>query len=750
MNFIPNTLEKKTIIEIYILNIIILLYLFRPAIPQFKYPFILLFIFYFFYTVLIYKNRITSFITEYVQKYYLILFLVILFYLAMFFSNKLFLIVCKEAIEIAILLILLFIIELVISSEKKLTFFISNFLNITLVLSILIAVISTYINLEIQNYYGFYPANNYQNNFLSESLLIDRNFALIPVSFGFFILIYKLKNITSKFRLVLINLILLIFSLSIIISTSRRGLIMLMIIILGLIFCRLFSFVFKSLMIKKIVSNLSIFYLSVIIVTLSVALIINYGSYDFKVDTLKFLGVKDITSAKRIVTSTLYGLNSRFIKTTPYSRFNKLLWSKSFDPKDPDNGWGNGYYTTVFPLVGENVSIVPEGSIGYFLDKSCYFDHSDHHAYSNTVIATLKITENEHINSAVYCYVSSDFNGDLVCLRADGQSYGERVSHYELKFKGKWQKLSISAFCNQGEIPLGLYFNKQGVSNFSTLKGYVIFAYPQFVVETAKDEKSPTLVSDSLDSFEQNFKSFLKKSQQNKKNGSTNLDISSETLFCIKAPVSFTLNESSEVQMAGLLSPLSRFNNLGNLKFSNSLLLSSDTLYPDRNHFRTWIKEVFNEDTIYFKPKGVLIIDSVSTLFFGDRLSRWQFAIQVFSAEFNCRQKLFGGGFNYLNWYGYYFLKDKTQSDYPHNPFLSILLYSGIFGLLIYCFFLYKAFYYYLKYIKEYSLLFSFFLITFYFTFFSGGSPFDPPIFGFFSILPFFIHFVHSDSKLGL
>jgi hypothetical protein len=65
-------------------------------------------------------------------------------------------------------------------------------------------------------------------------------------------------------------------------------------------------------------------------------------------------------------------------------------------------------------------------------------------------------------------------------------------------------------------------------------------------------------------------------------------------------------------------------------------------------------------------------------------------------------------------------------------------------GLIIYCYFLYKVFFYYIKYISEYPLLFIFFLITFFFSFFSGGSPFDPPIMGFFVILPFFIHSIHK------
>jgi O-antigen ligase len=164
----------------------------------------------------------------------------------------------------------------------------------------------------------------------------------------------------------------------------------------------------------------------------------------------------------------------------------------------------------------------------------------------------------------------------------------------------------------------------------------------------------------------------------------------------------------------------------------------------DTDPIRNMASKFISEDTTYYPYKANIEATGNLTSFIGDRVLRWEFAYQIFRKEYTLKQKIFGGGFNFLNWYGYYFLHDKTQSDWPHNPFLSILLYSGIIGLLIYCFFIYKVFFYYLRYRKEYPLLFIFFLITFFFTFFSGGSPFDPPIMGFFVILPFFIHSIHK------
>jgi O-antigen ligase len=146
------------------------------------------------------------------------------------------------------------------------------------------------------------------------------------------------------------------------------------------------------------------------------------------------------------------------------------------------------------------------------------------------------------------------------------------------------------------------------------------------------------------------------------------------------------------------------------------------------------------EDTTYFPPKKLMTANTLSNNLSSSRTERWKFGWEIYSKEYNLLQKLTGNGFNFMNWYGYYFLKDKTKSDWPHNPFLAVLLYSGVVGLLLYLLLLYKVFNYYIKYIREYHVFFIFFLITFFFSFFSGSSPFDPPIMGFFILLPFFMH----------
>jgi O-antigen ligase len=125
---------------------------------------------------------------------------------------------------------------------------------------------------------------------------------------------------------------------------------------------------------------------------------------------------------------------------------------------------------------------------------------------------------------------------------------------------------------------------------------------------------------------------------------------------------------------------------------------------------------------------------------------RWRFGIKIFTKEYGIIKKLFGSGFNHLNWYGFYFENDKTMRDYPHNPFISILLYSGLLGVALYIHLLIRTFKYYLIYLQNHLHLFIFFLITLYFCFFSSENPFDPPMMGFFVALPFFSR--HIELKI--
>jgi O-antigen ligase len=156
----------------------------------------------------------------------------------------------------------------------------------------------------------------------------------------------------------------------------------------------------------------------------------------------------------------------------------------------------------------------------------------------------------------------------------------------------------------------------------------------------------------------------------------------------------------------------------------------------DADPVRNFVSKAIREDTIYHSFKSDLLLDSASYRV-GGRSMRWLFALKIFSQEFSFREKILGGGFKFLNWYSYVFLKVKRLNDHPHNPFLHVLLYSGLIGLILYIFLIIKVFRFYINQFKEYSILSICFFITFFFTFFSGSTPFDPPMMGFFIMLPF-------------
>ncbi|HDP74543.1 MAG TPA: hypothetical protein ENN49_01480, partial [Bacteroidales bacterium] len=152
-----------------------------------------------------------------------------------------------------------------------------------------------------------------------------------------------------------------------------------------------------------------------------------------------------------------------------------------------------------------------------------------------------------------------------------------------------------------------------------------------------------------------------------------------------------------------------------------------------------------------FLPKNVSLSDSIADdfkfsmegdRFAGPRVDRWRYAAYLFMNEYSFPQKLFGGGFTYTIKFARKFYPDEPQRDYdyPHNPFLSVLLYSGLLGLLVYLCFFAKTLYLYYIYRKEYWLFGLIFIATFFYSFFSSNSPFDPSLFGAMSVLPYLIH----------
>jgi hypothetical protein len=711
--------NEKYKIEICLINFIILLYLFRTAIPLLKFPFLALYSGFIVYSVINYRKRLLPALGEFIRTYYLILILTVILIISILISNKLYLTIFKDAVNMIIIISCFFLLNMFVTSRKGLSFFVSNLVYLIVIFAVVISLLQLLNQLAVFSYFDI--AHNIKNVISSKEVPdeIDYNFALLPAFFGTISILILLRRHDFKFQKVVYNLILVIFSLSIILSGSRRGIILFLLLIAFLVIAKAVSLFRKNNIFYRAGLNTGIFLFLVAGIFVLISLFVFRTSFEFKTKTLQTLGSRNVVLAKYNIATTVFRYSTAINRNISFS---ELFWIIAFDPRDPDSGWGDRVHKTIAPLSGKNVEIVPPGSKGYLMDSTCigsYYSSVDL-CESYTMGVYLKVNQGDKCKASVYCYVSdsADINSagygvGSLCI-SQNMVTGKITSSYDLEKKGIWQKLEIEFTCKKGDIPIYLSFWKKGVSDFSKLKGYVIFAYPVYEKTTLKET--------------------LLQSVESEKNQVKNTDS----------------QQPGIISSAKLLPVPGKFYYSGIFSFKMSDFFAQGTPQIDRDPIRESVSKLISEDTAYFPYKSNIVLDTISSQFLGDRLLRWEFAGQIFTKEYSLKQKLFGGGFNFLNWYGFYFLKDKTASDWPHNPFLSILLYSGIIGLIIYCIFLFMVFYYYIKYYKEYPLLFIFFLITFFFTFFSGGSPFDPPVFGFFSILPFFIHSVHKKSASNL
>jgi len=702
----------KSKFEIYLISLITLLFLYRIENPILKYPFVFLYLCFTIYVLIFYKRKIISNLKEYFINYILIIILLVILLLAFFFSHKIYLIVFKDAISAFILLSFFFILTILISSKKELLILFNSIIEISILFALFFSLLGLLDLFDIWPYASYFLTDN------GIAIDMDYNFALLPVIFGLLgVLYYLTVKERSRLHKIFYNILLITFSLQIFLSGSKRGFIILVLIIFSLVLFRIVLYFKSETYFGKTDSFFSFYLILLIFISIFAYLFINKVSFISKNNFLKNIGTKNISDTREKISSNVFKYFSFYDQKTSLEEFNNKIWSIQYDPREPDLGWcGQGIHKTIFPLIGANREIVPAGSKGLLIDSTFNVQTWDGDSYSITSLGKSFVDNNEKVTTSIYCYVSEDFNGSAVALILLYTKANETKSLYDLKLKGTWQKLTITDECLKGKAHSFLYVTKLGVTDFSSLKGYVIIAYPQFEI-----------INDKM-----GVRSFYSSLITGRERGLLIIDYA---------------HQPSNISQSNIFRTYQTETSVFNLKFLSFLTKKLDLIKKDpiRNFFNKFI----SEDTSYYSYKSNIVLDPTKNIFEDDRIVRWQFGLQIFAKEYNWSKKLLGGGFDHLNWYAFHFLKDKTKSDWPHNPFISIMLYSGIFGLIFYLYFLYKVFFYYLKYSKEYPLLFIFFIITFFFSFFSGSSPFDPPIMGFFSILPFFIHSIHKKTRLN-
>ena len=136
---------------------------------------------------------------------------------------------------------------------------------------------------------------------------------------------------------------------------------------------------------------------------------------------------------------------------------------------------------------------------------------------------------------------------------------------------------------------------------------------------------------------------------------------------------------------------------------------------------------------------GFFARESADTInyFTAPRIDRWRYAIELWQTRYDTKQKIFGQGFKYLEWYGERFWKNPDRHDFPHNPIISSFLYSGIIGGVVYIIFLIMSLWLYWKRRQQLGIFFIMYLCCMFFSMFSGSSHFSFPLFAFLSFLPF-------------
>jgi hypothetical protein len=112
--------------------------------------------------------------------------------------------------------------------------------------------------------------------------------------------------------------------------------------------------------------------------------------------------------------------------------------------------------------------------------------------------------------------------------------------------------------------------------------------------------------------------------------------------------------------------------------------------------------------------------------------------------EYTIPQKIFGRGFSFFN----IFQKETKHFIYPHYIFLSVLLFSGIIGLVLYMVILFWSSIIYLFHLKNLGILFLLFIINFIFGFFSFTDFFGSTFYAILLIFPFLYQRLHKHEKI--
>lgn len=803
------TIERLSFYKRSIISIVFAFFLLRLMLPQyvkyFLFPLVFVLFLIFLFEKENYKGKFNINLIFY--NLYLFILLFFFYFLSFVFTSSRDLFLYKDFFNN--LLVLIFAFSFFDIDKKKLHGSLSLFKTISIYTASVIVILGllkfffqifnirfTYINVPLLGY----PRG--------ASLGIDNNFYSLASILCFLFLFHYVFKKLSVWKSTGVQVLLFLFIFSAMLTTSRRGLIVSLFIISAIFMLWLLSFLKKNETLKIFRANVN-FLLTILIVV-----------FGFLFITISCKGVykekekgrlSKIVVNKNEINEFISKSFSFVIPELKRQSIDSTLWGNYFDPFNPQSGWARANYELVNEIQGKDSNIVPKGALGAKISKGIDYYCKKNDAYYYSILCRKNVEGNKRYLGSVYCYVSNDFNGDDVYLSYEKEGKHIKYSHYNLLRKGHWQKLQYSVLYTNAGVTSSIYVKKRNVKDFSTLEGFVVFAYPEFkeidfdpnLPESWNDKdfikisniegsdapyKSVGIKIDSSlcfitnDGIRYDFLLWYGDGRYVRK-GNVSLDCYASPEFnggdiFIKSygGVIFKGKSSYDKSKLGKWQRLSvKFesdstnepieidfflvkNNVHNLDgLKGYIILSNPSFDIEKDTNIIPIKPSLkldkkgsnnlsiNNDAVVLKP--IFAKTMSNDHFIEPRIDRWRYALYVFRYDYKWWQKLIGGGFDYTKKFAKEF-NSKNDYDYPHNPFLSVLLYSGIVGLIFYVWFFIKSMYLYYKYRKEYWVLGVAYVITYFFAFFSSNSPFEPGFLGVLSFLPFIIHYVYSKEQI--
>ncbi|MDR0207234.1 MAG: hypothetical protein LBI45_08275 [Bacteroidales bacterium] len=129
-------------------------------------------------------------------------------------------------------------------------------------------------------------------------------------------------------------------------------------------------------------------------------------------------------------------------------------------------------------------------------------------------------------------------------------------------------------------------------------------------------------------------------------------------------------------------------------------------------------------------------------LFTESRRDLWDLGIRIYK-EYSVPKKIYGGDFSFMKT----FKNETNKHKYPHHLFISVLLFCGIVGLIVYLSVLIWSAIIYLLHLKKLYVFFFLFVLNFIFGFFSYTDFFGASFYALLFLLPFLYMRLQDNEK---